>query len=457
MSEQTEVADESNAASASAPFRYDAQLAAQIELRWQDRWELAGTFHSPNPSGSLAEGFERVGGWPKAYILDMFAAPSGTGIHVGHPLGYIATDVYARFLRMTEHHVLHAMGFDSFGLPAEQYALETGQHPRATTAQNVANMREQLRRLGLGHDRRRSVLTSDPAFYRWTQWIFLQVYNSWVDEETGRARPVSELADEYATGCKIVPGGRAWAKLSEAERAALIDDRRLAYVAEELVNWCPGLGTVLANEEVTADGRRAIGNFPVYRRPLRQWMMRITAMAQRLIDDLNALDWPEPIKQLQRNWIGASAGADIWLPVADASGTGAPDAGAPAAGAPDVGGSLVIEVFTTRPDTLADATYVALAPEHPLAARLVTATWPDRTNDGWRYPAGAENAQDTATPEGAGRGWQPAQAVAAYCAAASRLSDRDRVGSGSAKTGVFPGSYPINPGTAQNLPAFLAA
>ena len=367
-------------------------------MRWQDRWERAGTFQSPNPSGSLAAGFERVSGLPKAYILDMFAAPSGTGIHVGHPLGYIATDVYARFLRMTGHHVLHAMGFDAFGLPAEQYALETGQHPRETTDQNVANMRAQLRRLGLGHDRRRSVLTSDPAFYRWTQWIFLQIYNSWADEETGRARPVSELADEYATGRRIVPGGRPWADLSEGERAALIDDHRLAYVAEELVNWCPGLGTVLANEEVTADGRSDIGNFPVYRRPLRQWMMRITAMAQRLIDDLDALDWPEPIKQLQRNWIGASAGADIWLPVASASDAGRPDADASCPIAPDAGGPDAIMVFTTRPDTLADATYVVLAPEHPLATRLVTATWPDGTQDRWRYPAGAENVQGMRPP-----------------------------------------------------------
>ncbi len=456
MSEQTTVADESNAASAGAPFRYDAQLAAQIEVRWQDRWERAGTFQSPNPSGSLSAGFERVSGLPKAYILDMFAAPSGTGIHVGHPLGYIATDVYARFLRMTGHHVLHAMGFDAFGLPAEQYALETGQHPRETTDQNVANMRAQLRRLGLGHDRRRGVLTSDPAFYRWTQWIFLQIYNSWADEETGRARPVSELADEYATGRRIVPGGRQWADLSEGERAALIDDHRLAYVAEELVNWCPGLGTVLANEEVTVDGRSDIGNFPVYRRPLRQWMMRITAMAQRLIDDLDALDWPEPIKQLQRNWIGASAGADIWLPVAGASDAGRPDADASCASTPDAGGPDAITVFTTRPDTLADATYVVLAPEHPLATRLVTATWPDGTQDRWRYPAGAENVQGSATAGQAGRGWQPAQAVAAYRAAASRLSDRDRVGRGSAKTGVFTGSYAINPATGKNLPVFVA-
>jgi leucyl-tRNA synthetase len=446
MSEQTEAADESNAASPVAPFRYDAQLAAQIELRWQDCWERAGTFHSPNPSGSLATGFEQVAGRPKAYILDMFAAPSGTGIHVGHPLGYIATDVYARFLRMTGHHVLHAMGFDAFGLPAEQYALETGQHPRETTEQNVANMRAQLRRLGLGHDRRRSVLTSDPTFYRWTQWIFLQIYNSWVDDQTGRARSVSELAEEYATGRQVVPGGRAWAKLSEAERAALIDDRRLAYVAEELVNWCPGLGTVLANEEVTADGRSDIGNFPVYRRPLRQWMMRITAMAQRLIDDLDGLDWPEPIKQLQRNWIGASAGADIWLPVADASGAGASGAG----------GSDVIAVFTTRPDTLACATYVVVAPEHPLATRLVASTWPDGTQDRWRYPEGAAGTQGGATGEEASGGWQPAQAVAAYRAAVLQLSDRDRAGSGSAKTGVFTGSYAFNPATGQSLPVFVA-
>ncbi len=426
MSEQQAVPADTTAASAGSPFRYDAQLAAQIELRWQDDWERAGTFYCPNPSRSLAAGFERVAGRPKAYVLDMFPAPSGTGIHVGHPLGYVATDVYARFLRMTGHHVLHSMGFDAFGLPAEQYALETGQPPRVTTRNNIANMRRQLRRLGMGYDPRRSIETADPGFYRWTQWIFLQIFNSWVDERTGKARPIGELIAEYSSRQRQLPDGRQWEALSETEQRQLIDDNRLAYVAEELVNWCPGLGTVLANEEVTADGRSDIGNHPVYRRPLRQWMMRITAMAQRLIDDLDGLAWPDNIKQLQRNWIGVSNGATIWLPMAG-----------PASGR--------VEVFTTRPDTLPGATYVVLAPEHPLVATLTAATWPDGTPPAWRYLAGARADGD----------WRPTDAVAAYQEAAARLSDRQR-SAGGAMSGVFTGGHVINPATGERIPVFVA-
>jgi leucyl-tRNA synthetase len=416
------------------PFRYGARLAGQIEARWQQRWADAGTFRTPNPVGDLAEGFGQLAGRPRFYVLDMFPCPSGTGIHVGHPLGYIATDVYARYLRMTGHHVLHAMGFDSFGLPAEQFALETGQHPRETTRQNVASMRRQLQRLGIGHDDRRSVETTDPGFYRWTQWIFLQIYNSWADE-AGVARPVSELVGEFESGARPVPGGRSWAGLAEAERRQLIDGHRLAYLSQELVNWCPGLGTVLANEEVTADGRSDIGNFPVYRRPLRQWMMRITAMAQRLIDDLDPLDWPESIKHLQRNWIGASPGAVIWLPVAP--------------GAASAGAAGRIEVFTTRPDTLAGATYVVLAPEHPQVDSLLPADWPAGTPRQWRYPQAGPGTGD------AGHPWAPADAVTAYRQAASRLSDRQRM-AGGAKSGVFTGSYAVNPATGERLPVFVA-
>ncbi|HXW44117.1 MAG TPA: class I tRNA ligase family protein [Streptosporangiaceae bacterium] len=431
------------------PFRYGANLAADIELRWQRHWAQAGTFRTPNPSGELAEGFDEMAGRPRFYVLDMFPCPSGTGIHVGHPLGYIATDVYARYLRMTGHHVLHAMGFDSFGLPAEQFALETGQHPRETTRQNIASMRGQLQRLGIGHDDRRSVETTDPGFYKWTQWIFLRIYNSWVDE-TGVARPISELITQFESGARPVPGGRAWADLPEADRRALVDDRRLAYLSQELVNWCPGLGTVLANEEVTADGRSDIGNFPVYRRPLRQWMMRITAMAQRLIDDLEPLDWPESIKHLQRNWIGASPGAVIWLPLAQDASPASEPAG-DRAGEP-AGSAARVEVFTTRPDTLAGATFAVLAPEHPLAGSLLPAQWPVGTPPEWRYPQGrpgpeAGNAGDDS--------WRPADAVAAYREAASRLSDRQRM-AGGAKSGVFTGSYVVNPATGGRLPVFVA-
>jgi leucyl-tRNA synthetase len=297
-------------------FRYDARLANEIELRWQDRWEREGTFHAPNPAGPLSDGalsagFGRVAGRPKFYLLDFFPYPSGIGLHVGHPLGYIGTDVFGRYLRMTGHNVLHPFGFDTFGLPAEQYAIDTGQHPAVTVRQNAAVIRRQLRRLGLGHDSRREILTSDPSFYRWTQWIFLQIFNSWFDPDAGpmgRARPVGELIAEFAAGQRPVPGGRSWADLSAAEQRDVIDGRRLAYLAEEVVNWCPGLGTVLADEEVTDEGRSAVGNYPVYRRPLRQWLLRITAFAERLLAGLDDLDWPENIKRLQRNWIGPGGG-----------------------------------------------------------------------------------------------------------------------------------------------------
>ena len=399
------------------PYRYDARLAETIELRWQDYWAEAGTFESANPAGPLATGFQA--GKPKFYVLDMFPYASGAGLHVGHPEGYIATDAYARYLRMTGHHVLHTMGFDSFGLPAEQFALSTGQHPRVTTRQNTDNMRQQLRRLGLGYDARRSVDTTDPGFYRWTQWIFLKIFGSWVDERTGRARPIADLIAEYESGQLPVPGGCRWAALTGAERRQLIDARRLAYVAEEPVNWCPGLGTVLANEEVTADGRSDIGNFPVYRRPMRQWMLRITAMAQRLIDDLDSLAWPESVKQLQRNWIGASDGAIITLRSANQR-------------------DVAIDVFTTRPDTLYGATFVVLAPEHPLVDSLTEAAWPDGTPSTWKQ-AGAD----------------PRAAIEEYRDATARLSDRQRAASGG-KSGVFTGAHAINPLTGDPVPIFVA-
>ncbi len=407
------------------PFRYDAAMAGQIERRWQDTWDAAGTYDSPNPAGALSGGFDRFAGRPKSYVLDMFPYASGTGIHVGHPEGYIATDVFARYLRMTGYHVLHAMGFDAFGLPAEQFAVGTGRHPQATTRQNIDNMRDQLRRLGMGYDTRRSVETTDPGFYRWTQWIFLQIFGSWVDERTGRARPVADLVGEYASGQRPVPGGGDWNALTTRAQRELIDSRRLAYIAEEPVNWCPALGTVLANEEVTADGRSDIGNFPVYRRPMRQWMMRITAMAQRLSDDLDLLAWPENVKQQQRNWIGGSDGAVIWLQLAP-----------PSRGQ--------VEVFTTRPDTLSGATYVVLAPEHPLAEGLVPDAWPDGTPRSWRYPAAARGAGDG-----------PGDALARYREATARLSDRQRT-AGGAKSGVFTGSYVLNPATGQPVPVFVA-
>ncbi|MFM7616077.1 MAG: class I tRNA ligase family protein, partial [Actinomycetes bacterium] len=340
--------------------RYDAALATSIERAWQDRWEAERTFWAPNPSGGLAEGFEAMADRTPLYVLDMFPYPSGAGLHVGHPLGYIGTDVYARYRRMTGCNVLHAMGYDAFGLPAEQYAVQTGQHPRVTTEANIANMQRQLRALGLGHDPRRGVATTDVAYYRWTQWIFLQIFNAWYDAAADRARPIAELVAEFEAGTRDATehGAAApWSDLGGLGRRQVVDSFRLAYVAEAPVNWCPGLGTVLANEEVTADGRSERGNFPVFRRPLKQWMMRITAYAERLLADLDLLDWTDSIKLMQRNWIGRSTGAEVTFGV-------------------DGHTDLGITVFTTRPDTLFGATYMVLAPEHPLVDAITPVEWP---------------------------------------------------------------------------------
>jgi leucyl-tRNA synthetase len=417
------------------PFRYDAALANEIELAWQARWAADGTFQAPNPVGSLAAGFERAAGHPKAYILDFFPYPSGAGLHVGHPLGYIGTDVLCRFLRMTGRAVLHAFGYDAFGLPAEQYAISTGQHPAVSTKNNIARMRWQLLRLGLGYDTRREFSTTDPRFYRWTQWIFLQIYHSWFDEDLQRARPITELVAEFEAGTRppsgpANPDGKPWAELDQLTRRQVVDGWRLAYIAEGMVNWAPGLGTVLANEEVTADGRSDVGNYPVYRRPLRQWMLRITSYAQRLLDDLDRLDWPEPIKQQQRNWIGPSDGAMIAFPV--------------------TGGELRVEAFTTRPDTLPGATCLVLAPEHPLAEALAADRWPPGTPPSWQFPAGQDG-----TGAGPGAAWSPAAAVRAYTERTARIGDRQRIISHS-KTGVFTGSYATNPVTGGQIPVFLA-
>src|SRR6266511_3714776 len=245
------------------PYRYTARLADEIERKWQDRWEAERTFWTPNPSGPLSGDFERAANREKLYVLDMFP----------YPIGYIGTDVYARFQRMAGHNVLHAMGYDAFGLPAEQYALETGQHPRATTEQNIATMRRQLRRLGLGHDPRRGVSTTDVQYYRWTQWIFLQMFNAWYDDEQDKARPIDELIAELESGARPTPDGHPWSELDAIERRQVVDSYRLAYLDVAPVNWCPALGTVLANEEVTTDGRSDRGNHPVFRRPLKQWKL----------------------------------------------------------------------------------------------------------------------------------------------------------------------------------------
>ncbi|MFI6469173.1 leucine--tRNA ligase [Streptomyces sp. NPDC050516] len=405
------------AAETAAPHRYTAAMAADIEARWQDFWDAEGTYAAPNPTGDLA-GDPAVVARPKKFIMDMFPYPSGTGLHVGHPLGYIATDVYARHQRMTGHNVLHTLGFDAFGLPAEQHAVATGTHPRVSTEAAMDNMKRQLRRLGLGHDKRRSIATIDPEYYKWTQWIFLQIFNSWYDADAQQARPIAELVAAFESGTREVPGGRDWAALSAAERSDVLGEYRLAYASDAPVNWCPGLGTVLANEEVTADGRSERGNFPVFKSKLRQWNMRITAYADRLIDDLDALDWPDAIKLQQRNWIGRSEGARVDFKVGD---------------------SDAITVFTTRQDTLFGATYMVLAPEHELVDTIVPAAWPEDTHDVWT-----------------GGHASPAEAVAKYRAFAASKSDVERQADAKEKTGVFTGAFAINPVSGEKVPVFIA-
>jgi leucyl-tRNA synthetase len=323
---------------------------------------------------------------------------------------------------MDGDNVLHPMGYDAFGLPAEQYAVQTGQHPRITTEANIAAIRAQLRRLGVDHDERRTFATIDPGYYRWTQWIFLKIFGAWFDEEAGKARPVEELVAELDAGTRqpapgTNPSGRPWAELPAAGKRQVVDAHRLAYRHEAPVNWCPGLGTVLSNEEVTPDGRSERGNFPVFRRPLNQWMMRITAYAERLLADLDRLAWSDSVKQMQRNWIGRSTGARIRF----------------------TAGEQAIEVFTTRPDTLFGATYVVLAPEHPLVEALTAPSWPSDADPRWTGGAAT-----------------PAEAVREYQRQASRRSELDRQDAGREKTGVWLGVTAVNPVNGRELPVFIA-
>jgi leucyl-tRNA synthetase len=359
----------------------------EIEPRWQRFWEEHRTFRTPDQSGK-----------PKYYLLDMFPYPSGAGLHVGHPEGYTATDILARFRRMRGYNVLHPMGWDAFGLPAEQYAIDTGTHPRITTQKNIDTFRRQIKMLGFSYDWDREVDTTDPGYFKWTQWIFLQIYDTWYDAQQQRGRPIAELP---------IPG-EVRGKGEEAVRRYQ-DERRLAYQIEAPVNWCPALGTVLANEEVV-DGKSERGGHPVVRLPLRQWMLRITAYAERLLRDLEPLGWSESIKEMQRNWIGRSEGAEVDFHLAS-GGRQPPD-------------SATIRVFTTRPDTLFGATYMVLSPEHPLVERITS----------------------------------PAQraAVKAYQAEAARKSDLERTELAKKKTGVFTGAHAVNPVNEEAIPVWIA-
>ena len=394
------------------PFRYTARLANEIETRWQRYWHEHNTFATPNPGDP---GFDPAK--PKFYCLDMFPYPSGVGLHVGHPLGYIATDVMCRYRRMRGFNVLHPMGFDAFGLPAEQFAVEHGVHPRVTTRANIDNMIRQLKALGLSYDWSRCLATIDPGYYKWTQWIFLQLYQSYYDRNRNAARPISELIGRLETGEILVrrdgsladrsereADARTFGDLGPSEQDAVLAGQRLAYLAEVPVNWCPDLGTVLANEEVTNDGRSERGNHPVFKRPLKQWMLRITAYAERLAGDLDLVDWPQPIKRMQLNWIGGSTGAMIDFPV--------------------VGTRHRIRVFTTCPHTIFGATYMVLAPEHPLVGELTTT--------GER------------------------EAVRRYQRQAESISDFDRMAEQITKTGVFIGAHCVNPATGEKIPIWIA-
>jgi len=350
----------------------------EIERKWQKFWKEQDLFNASVDHDK-----------PKYYVLDMFPYPSGAGLHVGHPLGYIATDIVARYKRIKGFNVFHPIGFDSFGLPAEQYAIKTGQHPALTTKKNINRFKEQLSTLGFSYDWNKEIRTSDPSYYKWTQWIFLKLFNSYFDIKEQKARPIDELQ---------VPD-----ELSEKEKREYIDHQRLAYQDNIMVNWCPELRTVLANEEVIG-GVSERGGYPVVRKPMNQWMLKITAYADRLLDDLDELDWPESIKVSQRNWIGKSYGAEINFKEKNTSET--------------------IKVFTTRPDTIYGATYMVLAPEHPLVMEI-------------------------ATEKQKGK-------VEVYIDLASKKSDLERAELDKSKSGVFTGAYAINPVSKEEIPIWIA-
>jgi leucyl-tRNA synthetase len=377
-----------------------------IEPKWQRHWDEHQTFRAWNPGETVPANHpfasrhastpvEQV---PKFYILDMFPYPSGAGLHVGHPEGYTATDILSRYKRARGSHVLHPMGWDAFGLPAEQYAIRTGQHPRKTTEQNVTTFKRQIKSLGFSYDWSREVDTTDPQYFRWTQWIFLKLYNSWFNPATNRAQPIDTLT--YPLGLTGNEPGL------EARQRAYRDSKRLAYVSEAPVWWCEQLGTVLANEEVV-DGKSEVGGFPVVRKPMRQWMLRITAYAERLLQDLETIQWSDSLKEMQRNWIGRSEGAEVDFAID---------------GSNDL--RQLIRVFTTRPDTLFGATYMVLAPEHKLVMPITTPEQKD--------------------------------AVDRYRIDVSKKSDLERTELAKEKTGVFTGAYAINPVTGHRIAIWIA-
>ena len=415
-----------------------------IEPKWQNTWEEQQAFRAFNPGDAVPEGHPfgirhglsgkvtatQLPG--KFYILDMFPYPSGTGLHVGHPEGYTATDILARYKRAQGFNVLHPMGWDAFGLPAEQYAVKTGQHPRKTTEENIANFKRQIKSLGFSYDWSRELATTDPDYFKWTQWIFLKLYNSWFNPETNKAEPIetlkfpAELVGQDSSLPTHELGRQDACPTTESARRAYIDSKRLAYVSEAPVNWCPELGTVLANEEVI-DGKSEVGGFPVIRKPMRQWMLRITKYAERLLNDLDTIDWTDSLKEMQRNWIGRSEGAEVDFRVAASRQSAAEfekenDGALPSRRYDETGPT--IRVFTTRPDTLFGATYMVLSPEHKLVAEITTA--------------------------------EQKKAIEDYKAFAAGKSDLERTELAKEKSGVFTGAYAINPVNGEKIPIWIA-
>ena len=366
----------------------------EIEKKWQTYWAENKTFKADNVSDK-----------PKYYVLDMFPYPSGAGLHVGHPLGYIASDIFARYKRLKGFNVLHPMGYDSFGLPAEQYAIQTGQHPEITTKTNIARYREQLDKIGFSFDWEREVRTSDPAYYKWTQWIFIQLFNSWYNPVSNKAEPIANLIEKFENGSMPFSENvnQKWEELSEKEQSDILLNYRLAYLSDTMVNWCPQLGTVLANEEIK-DGFSERGGFPVERKLMKQWSLRITAYAERLLNDLEGLDWTESIKEAQRNWIGRSEGTSLLFKI-------------------DQFADEQIEVFTTRPDTVFGVSFLTLAPEHELVQKITTASQRIEIEE--------------------------------YILFAKNRSERERMADVKKITGAFTGAYALHPFTNEKLPIWI--
>ncbi|OYQ44305.1 leucine--tRNA ligase [Flavobacterium aurantiibacter] len=392
-------------------------LPNEIEAKWQKYWADEETFKASHDSEK-----------PKYYVLDMFPYPSGAGLHVGHPLGYIASDIYARYKRHQGFNVLHPQGYDSFGLPAEQYAIQTGQHPEKTTAENIARYRQQLDRIGFSFDWSKEVRTSDPNYYKWTQFIFLQIFDSWYDKSADKARPISELVSLFETSGTTNVNAACddnvttftadeWIHFSPETKEQILLQYRLTYLAETEVNWCPGLGTVLANDEIV-NGVSERGGFPVIRKKMTQWSMRISAYAERLLSGLQTIDWTQSLKDAQENWIGKSTGALVQFAVRDQDGLDLDFA----LNADNTTGQF-IEVFTTRPDTLYGVSFLTLAPEHPLVAHITTA--------------------------------DQKAAVEAYVEAAAKKSERDRMSDVKTISGVFTGAYAIHPFTGAEIPIWI--